>query len=175
MTGLLDPEVHQSLLTSYTGEYYTANPPTVEETRSKCHRYLTLRRINGSHRAPQKNTATNHATPGAWVNPPSTSMNQKPSSNQNNVNQTQASVQSGSTEFSQSHSKAPIDRSNWTCYACGALGHISRDFKAYRKTLCKMGFGPPKELTDPDEIDKHFAAAIKLAPCNVSTVSVKAT
>ena len=27
-----------------------------------------------------------------------------------------------------------------------------------------MGFGPPKELTDPDEIDKHFAAAIKLAP-----------
>ncbi len=27
-----------------------------------------------------------------------------------------------------------------------------------------MGFGPPKELTDPDEVDKHFAAPIKLAP-----------
>ncbi len=37
MTGLLDPELHQSLLTSYTGEYYTANPSTVEEIRSKCH------------------------------------------------------------------------------------------------------------------------------------------
>ncbi len=31
MTGLLDHELHQSLLTSYTGEYYTADPPTVEE------------------------------------------------------------------------------------------------------------------------------------------------
>ncbi len=27
-----------------------------------------------------------------------------------------------------------------------------------------MSFGPSKELTDPDEIDKHFAAAIKPAP-----------
>ncbi len=32
------------------------------------------------------------------------------------------------------------------------------------QTRCKMGFGPPEELTDPDETDRHFAAAFKLAP-----------
>ncbi len=44
------------------------------------------------------------------------------------------------------------------------MEHIARESKPYRKTLCNMGFGPPKELTDPDDIDKHFAAALKLAP-----------
>ena len=34
MTGLLDEELQQSLLTSYTGENYTDNPPTVEQIRS---------------------------------------------------------------------------------------------------------------------------------------------
>ncbi len=47
---------------------------------------------------------------------------------------------------------------------CGGMGHIARECKLYRKTLCKMGFGPPKELNDPDDIEEHFAAAIKLAP-----------
>ena len=108
MTGLLDPELHQSLLTSYTGEYYTANPPNVEEIRSKCHDYLTLRRINGSHRAPQKSiSSTNQSTPSTWVNPPSISAGQKPTSNRSNVNQAQAPGQSRPTDFGQSQNKVP--------------------------------------------------------------------
>ncbi len=27
-----------------------------------------------------------------------------------------------------------------------------------------MGYGPPPGLTDPDELDKHYAMAVKLAP-----------
>ena len=35
MVGLQDEEIQQSLLTSYTGEYFTENPPSVEQSRSK--------------------------------------------------------------------------------------------------------------------------------------------
>ncbi len=106
MTGLHHPELHQSLLTSYTGEYYTANPPTLEEIRSKCYVYLTLRRINGNHRVPQNSAAsTNQSTPNAWVNSPSRSTGQKPASNQANTNQVQAPGQSRSIDFNQPQNK----------------------------------------------------------------------
>ncbi len=44
MVRLQDEELQQSLLTSYTGEYYL--PPSVEQIRSKCHDCITLRRVN---------------------------------------------------------------------------------------------------------------------------------
>ncbi len=77
MTGLLNSELQQSL-TSYTDEFYTANPPKVEEMRSKCHDYMSPRKIIRSHRAPRKVTAsvTYQSVPNAKVNPSAATPNQ---------------------------------------------------------------------------------------------------
>ena len=124
MTRLLDHELHQSLLTSYTGEYYTANPPTVEEVRGKCHDYLTLRKINGGHRAAQKNVSVTNQnmqqTPTTWTTPNTSSSNQNKAvtSMQQNASAAQGQGQSKSSDAQQLQSKAPVDRSNWHCYSC---------------------------------------------------------
>ncbi len=113
-TCLLHPELHQSLLASHTGEYPTAKPLTVEEIRNKCHDYLTLRRINVSHRASQKNTpVTNQSVSNAWLNPSSATVNQsRPVSNQASTSQAQDSGQNNPIGLTQPQNKAPIDRSN---------------------------------------------------------------
>ncbi len=132
MTGLLDHELHQSLLTSYTCKNYTANPPTVEDIRSKCHDYLTLRKINGGYRAAQKSASVTNQntqqTPTTWVTPNTSSSNQTRAVTniQQNVSAAQGQGQSKSSDAQQLQGNAPIDRSNWPCYSCGALGHIAR-------------------------------------------------
>ncbi len=178
MTGLLDDELRQSLLTSYTGEYYTDNPPTEEQLQSKCHDCLTLRNVNSNRRRLQGDNSTQSAKPNLptnWTNPntnqnrtvaQNTGYSQNSGYNQSSQQNVQNQVSSQRSQIQkQSYvSKPPIDRSNYNCFACGELGHVQKDCGSYRKTLCRMGSGPPAEICDSDEISRFFAAAIRVAP-----------
>ncbi len=169
LVGLQDEELRQSLLTSYTGEYFTQNPPTVEQIRSKRHDYMTLRRVNRKrNHEGTNNQATKQQTPSNWTTP-NASHNQvnqsKPSATYSSPQQPiQSNIATGQQGQGQVNYKAPIDRSTWKCYACGELGHTASRCPGYRKSLCKMGYGPPPGVNDPDALDKHYAAVVKLAP-----------
>ncbi len=151
MTGLLDEELQQSLLTSYTGEYCTDNPPTVEQIRSKCHDYLTLRRVNmrkGQNEQPTQNAKT--SAPTNWTTP-NVSQTRTSTPQKAIFGQNQQVVQT-SNQFQNTNAGAWFDRRKYACFTCGELGHVAKNCSGYRKTLCRMGYGPPPELNDPDEL-----------------------
>ncbi len=170
MTGLLDEELQQSLFTSYTGEYYTDNPPTVEQIRSKCHDYLTLRRVNrrkGQNEQPSQNAKT--TMPANWTTPDVSQAKTLTSQNAN-FGHGQQHVQINNQSQNRNNEKgAPFDRSKYACFACGELGHVAKNCSGYRKSLCRMGYGPPPELNDPDELSKFYKAIIRMAPIHCFT------
>ena len=174
MTGLLDEDLHQSLLTSYTGEYYyTDNPPWVEQKRSKCHDHLTLRRVNSNRRKAHAEQLTGNnkpIVPTNWTTPKV----QQNKSWQNAwhtqiTNQTSnVQIQSGSHARNQiqnnTNFKPLFDKSQFRCFACGEMGRVHKECANYRKALCKMGYAPPDHINDPDEITKYYKAVIRVAP-----------
>ncbi len=169
LTGVLDEELRQSLLTSRTAEYYTENPPNVEQIPSKCHGYLTLWNVNNNRQRMQGDhsaLSTKSNVPTSWTTPNAAQSNTYASnsgyaqgngynqSTHQNTQQNQVNPQHDQAQKRCFILKPPIDRSNYNCFACGEWGHVQKDCGSYRITLCRMGCGTPLDFCDPDEITR---------------------
>ncbi len=148
--------MQHSLLTLYNGEQFAMNPPTVEELRAKCCDFLTMMSVN-----PRNQTSLNQGSnyqkssqiTGATQPPASNAKDEAPPSNNN---WTQVSEGNGINLYR--------DRGNRACFSCGEKGPYMRGCQAQRASLTKMGYVPPPDMVDPQELNAYYKKVLEMAP-----------
>ncbi len=150
--GLLDEKLQHILLTLYTGEQFALNPPRMEELRAKSRNFLTTMPVNPRNQSSQSSPAGYQKSTQATNVAHSSGTNAKdgvPSKN----NWTQAP-------------KVNIvsmnrDRGSSAFFDCGEEENYMKECRAQRASLNKMGYAPPPDMMDPQELDAYYKEVSK--------------